>query len=124
MVTIDNRPQYNAITGQFLKGHVPHNKGKKWEEWMDMRKAKRVIRIGTKNLRRGNPNLGGWNKKKVVSVADDGSYKLYLSATSAAYMTGFKRENIGKCCRGKRKTCGGLRWFFWDSDEWIKLIKE
>ena len=91
---------------------------------MDMRKAKRVIRIAKMNLQRGNPNLGGWNKKKVVSVADDGSWKLYLSATSAAQMTGCKRENIGKCCNGKRKRCGGLRWFFWESDEWIKLIKE
>ena len=32
---------YNTVTGQFLKGHVPHNKGKKWSEWMDGRKAKK-----------------------------------------------------------------------------------
>ena len=69
METIGNYPQYNAINGRFLKGHVPHNKGKKWEEWMDMRKAKRVLRIGMKNLRKGNPDIPGWNKKKVVSVA-------------------------------------------------------
>lgn len=89
---------------------------------MDMRKAKRVLRIGMKNLRKGNPDIPGWNKKKVVSVAEDGSWKLYLSATSAAEMTGLNRRNISHCCEGKRKRCGGLRWFFWESDEWLKLI--
>ena len=28
----------NAVTGRFLKGNTPHNKGKKWSEWMDGRK--------------------------------------------------------------------------------------
>ena len=35
-------PKRNAVNGRFLKGHVPHNKGKKWIEWMDMRKAKKI----------------------------------------------------------------------------------
>ena len=48
------RPQYNPTNGQFLKGHVPHNKGKKWEDYMDMRKAKRIVRIAKQNLK---PNM-------------------------------------------------------------------
>lgn len=112
---------YNRLNGQFLKGHVPHNKGKKWEEWMDMRKAKKIIRIAKQNLR-PNMNLGGWNKKKVVSVSENGTWKLYSSAASAAEATGNFSSNISQCCRGKRKHCGGLRWFYWDSDEWITLI--
>lgn len=55
------RPQYNPTNGQFLKGHIPHNKGKKWSEWMDGRKRAKVLRIAKKNLR-GNPNIGGVNK--------------------------------------------------------------
>ena len=113
----------NALNGRFLKGHTPHNKGKKWEEWMDMRKAKKVIRIGTMNLR-PNMNIGGWNKKKVVSVDADGAWKLYSSAVAAAEATGNIRRNISHCCQGKRKRCGGLRWFYWESDEWIKLINK
>lgn len=34
------RPERNLVNGRFLKGHTPHNKGKKWADYMDMRKAK------------------------------------------------------------------------------------
>lgn len=51
----------NKKTGCFLKGHVPHNKGKKWSEWMDGRKQKKVKRIALQNLR-PRPEIGGWNK--------------------------------------------------------------
>ena len=36
------RPERNLVNGRFLKGHTPHNKGKKWADYMDMRKAKRI----------------------------------------------------------------------------------
>ena len=26
----------NPVNGQFLKGHIPHNKGKKWDEWVKL----------------------------------------------------------------------------------------
>ena len=64
------RPKYNPTNGQFLKGHVPHNKGKKWEEWMDMRKAKKVKQIAMKNLRH-RIDIGGWNKKAVYALDED-----------------------------------------------------
>lgn len=121
-LTKEGYPARNLRTGTFLKGHIPHNKGRKWTDWMDMRKARKVLRIGMKNLK-GRSDIGGWNKKPVVVVTQDGRWGVFESAASAARKTGLTRRNIAHCCEGKRKHCGGLRWFFFDSDEWIKLIK-
>ena len=39
------RPTRNLITGKFLKGHIPHNKGKKISDYMDLDKAEKIKRI-------------------------------------------------------------------------------
>ena len=106
------RPQYNPTNGQFLKGHVPHNKGKKWEDYMDMRKAKRVIRIAKQNLK-PNMNIGGWNKKAVVAVDMEGNVVGWFeSAMDAEKKTGICKRNINSVCNGKRKYAGGFKWEF------------
>lgn len=116
------RPQHNFLNGQFLKGHEPHNKGKKWCEWMDMRKAKRIIRIAKQNLK-PNMNLGGHNKKKVVLITEDGRWFCFESATKAAEILNLCRRNITHCCQGKRKKCGKYQWFYFEDDTWTRLIK-
>lgn len=106
------RPQYNPTNGQFLKGHTPHNKGKKWEDYMDMRKAKRIKRIACKNLR-GRKDIGGWNKIAIVAVDDDGNVLgWFSSACDAERKTGIIARNIRSVCHGKRKKAGGFRWEF------------
>lgn len=106
------RPQYNPTNGQFLKGHVPFNKGKKWSEYMDMRKARRIIRIAKKNLR-PNMDIGGQNKKEVIAKDADGNIVGWFdSSVDAMRKTGIQAENIRKVCRGERKTAGGFRWEF------------
>lgn len=121
---IDYRNYYNRQNGQFLKGHIPHNKGKKWSEYMDMRKARRIIRIAKKNLQHGNPNIGGWNKKPVVMVTPKGNWVVFNSATEAAEKMGLIRRNISHCCEGKRNRCGGRWWFFFDDDRWPKQLRK
>lgn len=121
---IDYRNYYNRQNGQFLKGHIPHNKGKKWTDYMDMRKAKKIIRIGKKNLVPGNNNIGGWNKKKVVMVTPKGNRAVFESATDAAEKMGLIRRNISHCCEGKRRRCGGRWWFFFDDDRWITQLRK
>ena len=120
-LTDEGRPARNWKTGQFLKGHIPFNRGKKWSDYMDGRKAKRIKRIGMKNLK-GRSDIGGWNKKPVVCVLDDGRWFVFESATKAAEQTGLIRRNITGCCQGKRKHCGKYRWFYFDSNEWTELI--
>lgn len=106
------RPQYNPTNGQFLKGHVPHNKGKKWSDYMDMRKAKRILRIAKKNLK-PNMDIGGWNKKAVVAVDVEGNVVgWFASAMDAEKKTGICKRNINSVCNGKRKHAGGFKWEF------------
>jgi hypothetical protein len=118
------RPKYNLLNGRFLKGHDPYTKGKSWDEWMPKRAQKKIL----KNLEKvrpkgGNPNLPGANRRKVVCINADGEWVTYKSATAAAEILSLQRRNICSCCQGKRKHCGGYRWFYWDDDSWTKLVK-
>ena len=124
-LTDDGRIARNLQNGRFLKGHVPHNRGKKWPEWMDGRKIKKVRRIGLKNLeRKGRMDLGGWNARRVVALREDGKPFVFSSAAAAARITGLIARNIIRCCQGKCKHCGKFRWYYWESNEWINIARE
>ena len=104
------RRDRNALNGQFLKGSTPHNKGKKWNEWMDMRKAKRVKRIGMRNLH-GRSDIGGWNAQPVFAIDKDGNtVGWFASSHDAERKTGICARNIRAVIEGKRKHAGGYRW--------------
>ena len=104
------RPQRNAVNGRFLKGHVPHNKGKKWNEWMDMRKSKNIKRIGIKNLH-GRKDVGGWNKQPVFAINKNGdTVGWFASSLDAERKTGICARNIRNVLEGKRKHAGGYQW--------------
>ena len=51
-LTFAQHPQTdrNLKTGRFIKGMTPHNKGKKWADFMDRRKQKKVLKQALKNL--------------------------------------------------------------------------
>lgn len=117
----EERHTRNRVNGRFLKGHIPFNKGKKWSDYMDMRKAKRVkkyLELG----RSGNPNIGGCNARKVVAVKNGRLMGVFASAMEVERKTGIRHENISKCCRGERKRAGGFQWFFENDDKWLDLI--
>jgi len=117
------------INNWFSKGHVPFNKGKKWTEWMDGRKQKKVKKC--LKLGRGNYNLPGANRRAVVAIKD-GKLVAYRSATDAAAILkarGVKinRRNICAVCHGEkftngkysyvRKKAGGYTWHFADDTQ-------
>lgn len=112
----------NAVNGRFMKGHVPFNKGKKWSDYMDMRKAKRVKRIGMKNLKRGYV-IAGWNAKPVVAILDGKIAGIYPSSNEAGRKTEVCSRNIRRCCDGKCHHAGGFRWFWEDDNTWFDLIE-
>lgn len=108
----------NPINGRFLKGAVPHNKGKKWSEWMDESKREKILN----NLQRtGNPNLSGWNERKVVCLKD-GKFRVFKSASDAGRQLNIQGRNINNCCHKKRKTCGGYKWYFEEDNQWLQEI--
>ena len=76
-------------------------------EWCDCRYN---MNYGTAPLRRamkrGTP---------VVQMDLNGNVLArYYGQAEAARMSGAKRENIGKCCRGERLTAGGFKWAVWE----------
>ena len=139
----------NKQNGQFLKGHVPANKGKKWSEYMGKRAQKRCAK-GWKNLdkyrnKNGRADTAGRCRKQVVAVMDDGRWLLFPYLGPAAEWVGGKRENIGRCCRMNeaKKVCKrdwrpgqakganrvntdhrymGIRWYFETDNVWTTKI--
>lgn len=102
------RPTRNKLTGRFLKGLTPHNKGKHWDDYLS-EESQREIAKGWKNLNEhrseNGKKYGGRNRKSVVAVTDDGKFHVFKDAYVAAEWlkryTGesCNRENIGRCCR-------------------------
>ena len=104
------RPQYNPTNGQFLKGHIPFNKGKKASEYMTPEGLANSIRIGRKNLK-PNKNLGGHNKKAVIAITDEGKVVGWFeSAEDAGRKIGVSGSAIRNVCYGYRKKAGGFNW--------------
>lgn len=136
----------NPQNGQFLKGHIPHNKGKKWDDIMGKRAQKRAAK-GWKNLETHRPktrsDTSGRCRKQVVAVGDDGSWRVFSYIGAAAEWIGGNRENIARCCRlnhsckrlknshGKMTCrvntdhkCKGVRFYFEKDNVWTIKIKQ
>ena len=134
------RKQRNAVNGQFLKGHVPHNRGKKWGEYMSRRSQERSS-IGWKNVlvhTGKRSECCGRMKRKVIAVMPNGKWYSFGSIAEAANSTGSIRENISRCCRlnasgrknmktGKTNTdhkYDGVRWYYDDDNNWLVKISK
>lgn len=130
----------NPRNGRFMKGHEPHNKGKKWEEYLP-KKSQRRMKKGWKNLDKyrncnGRPDTAGRSRKMVVAVRNNGKYHIFDFVGAAAEWLGGRRENIGRCCRnnqerhvnqktGKVNTdhqYKGIRWYFASDPVWQEKI--
>jgi hypothetical protein len=134
------RPQYNTRTGHFFKGHVPHNKGKKWDEWMSKRGQRRV-RKGWVNLSEYRPKKRPDNSERcripVVAVRDDGTWCVLSFVGMAGEWVGGNRENVRRCCQFNRrrhvnKKTGavntdhkymGIRFYYESDPIWMQKIK-
>ena len=110
------RPTRNKVTGRFLPGHVPANKGKHWADYLS-EESQRQSSKGWNNLdvhrSENGKKYGGRNRKPIVAITDDGKFRVFKDAFFAAEWlkrhTGksCNRENIGRCCRNNasRKVC-------------------
>lgn len=129
----------NPTNGQFLKGHVPFNKGKKWSEYMKKRAMKRSMK-GWENLRKYQPKTRPDNcgrcRKAVIAVMDDGRWVWLPYIGAAGEWINGCRENVRRCCALNMKTESakrrkvntdhkyrGVR-FYYESDlKWTTKIK-
>lgn len=129
----------NPTTGQFLKGHVPFNKGKKWSEYMKKRSMKRAMK-GWKNLRKYQPKTRPDNcarcRKAVIAVMDDGRWVWLPYIGAAGEWIGGSRENVRRCCALNMKTESakrrkvntdhkyrGVRFYYESDIKWTTKIK-
>lgn len=111
----------NPLTGRFNKGSVPFNKGKRWEDYIDTNK---IPQLKANIPHTGRKNLWVSNQKPVVGIKDGQFFGVFDSATVAAQKLGLDKRNIGGCCHGRRKRCGGIEWYFEkEIDKWIHRLK-
>lgn len=122
--------------GRFKKGVVPFNKGKKWEEYTTEDARKRMAK-GWENLKKYRcTSNGGMNKKQIIGVREDGTWRCFASAHAASSILGIDRGNISKCANRnlkKRKSpikgsintnysYKGYRFYFESDDIWLTKI--
>ena len=101
------KPKYQRNKGRFVKGHTPHNKGKKWSEWMSEEgQAKALSGL----YHGGRHGIGGQNAIAIVGINKDGKECFFDSSKDAERKTGIDARNIRHCCEGHRKRAGGIRW--------------
>lgn len=96
------KPTKNPLTGRFLPGSIPHNKGKKWSEYMT-KDAQRRAAKGWANLdkyrHKKRPDTSERFCKGIVAVMENGEYLTFKYSVDAAEWIQGNRENIGRCCR-------------------------
>ena len=115
------RFQKNKLNGRYLKGHTPFTKGKKWNEYMDMNNAAKML--GNLN-RKGNPVLWKTHVKPVIAIEKGILIGFFESGVSASRKLKISKSNITACCKKQRKTAGGMNFFYEnDFENWHKLIK-
>ena len=130
----------NKQNGQFLKGHTPHNKGKRWSDYMGKRKQRRCAK-GWKNLDlhrpTTRPDTAGRCRVPVVAVRDDGTWCVLPYVGAAGEWVGGCRENVRRCCQCNRarhvnKKTGavntdhrymGIRFYYESDNIWTTKIQ-
>ena len=94
----------NPVTGTFIKGHSPHNKGKKAKNYMSEQSYNKML----KGLRRtGNKDIWKERLKPIIAIKDKET--LFESSEHAARVLGVDGSNIRKVLRNQRKTVSGYK---------------
>ena len=130
---------YNPINGQFLKGHEPANKGKKWDEYMTKRAQKRASK-GWVNLDKYRPKTrpdnAGRCGKPVIAVNGNGEWLYFPNIGAAGLYVGGNRENVRRCCQENQRGLSkagrarntdhkykGVRLYYESCSVWTEKIK-
>jgi len=139
-LNIDTSPRINRVNGQFLKTHIPFNKGISMKTWMDGRKIKKVMKCLELGRKLGNKHLPGLNRIPIVGIKDGKLYPFESAVTAGRIL---KAKGVKVCSRNIcsvihctlqknnrnglyyiRKHAGGFQWFRADEPEKYKdLIK-
>ena len=130
------RPQINRSNGQFLKGHVPHNKGVKgWQKSLPKKTQKKIAK-GWQNVMnhrpKNRPDVIERCSRKVVVITDEKQFKIFINSVLAGEWAKGHCRNIRRCCANNQerhinKKTGkvntdhkylGVRWYYYDDPIW------
>ena len=118
------RHNRNLVTGRFLKGCTPHNKGKSMV-YRSKRSQKRSLAGLAKGRGAWHKTGAGMNKKSVVLIKDGRLYSVFPSIQAAGSALGVSPSLVGRVCRKLRNnhTAKGFQCFFESDNSWCDLIK-
>ena len=118
------RHNRNLVTGRFLKGCTPHNKGKSMV-YRSKRSQKRSLDGLAKGRGAWHKTGAGMNKKSVVLIKNGRLYGVFPSIQAAGIALGVSPSLVGRVCRKLRNnhTTKGFQCFFESDNSWCDLIK-
>ena len=127
------RSYRNMVTGRYLPGHIPHNKGKSWSDYTSKR-AQQQMRKGWKNLQKcrakKRPDTSKRCSKRIIAILPNNRWLTFPNSQSAGLFIDIDSSLVRRCCRlndGPKKNdnhkCKGIR-FYWEiSSNWINKIE-
>jgi len=129
-------------TTKYQKGCTPHNKGKKWGEFLGKRAQKKCAK-GWGNLTKYRvqpmtmPDVVAKRSKPVIAVFPDGAWKWYANARHAAESLGGARTHICQVCNNNLTNAPtrykgnntdhahkGVRFYYETDNNWLNKIKQ
>ena len=121
---------HNPINGRILRGHEPKNKGKSWDEYNVPECSRKKILANLTNEGRKKGALAKKKRysKRVIAIKDKKYFGDFESAADASRILRAAgiivySENIRNCCKGKRPSAGGIKWFYEEESHiWEKEI--
>ena len=123
----------NPTNGHYTKGHVPHNKGRRWNEYLGLEQQKKILAAATWNLRNHlhdpRPATAERCRKPLIGLTDDGNVRYFSHAQAAANWIVGSRACVNRCCRlnashgtNTDHRYKGIRFYFENDDNWTKKI--
>lgn len=108
--------EWEAFNGPIPDGmqvnHIDENPANNNLSNLNLMTPKENSNWGTRNERGAKKRINhpGFSKWVIKLTMDDEILHFYPSAAQAERETGILRQNIGKCCMGKRPNAGGFKW--------------
>ncbi len=118
-----NRSTRNLVTGRFIKGVPPHNKGKKMQFHSEESQKNSLSNL-TKGRGGWHKTGAGMNKKTVVAIKDRRLVGVYKSVNDAGEKLYTTASHISAVCLKKKghKTVRGYKMYYENDPSWLTEI--